>query len=688
MTRIAALVVSLVSIVVLASCATAKSPPAAPPHLRFQIDEGRNINSFLREGAVAAHLLLRSGTDPRILVAFPAGNSGVGLWFNKSDRPVEWTLSQSPTGVNDKDAQGRPLHGIEAEVSVDTGTLNIHEAVLSSVRVLRDYQTLGTVPDGIASAPSVTGNRIVWARSRLDGAPGYRLSIEALDGAQVSKEAITSADGKLRLKVVALTGETPLTPIDNTSLLTATAARDARARDVLTFLSYREKYLAGSWRFDTYFGRDTMMSLTLLTPVLQHLAIESGIGSVLTRLAPNGEVAHEEDIGEFAVLRNSKEGRGAVDTPIYDYGMIDDDFMLAPLTASWLLDNDGRSRAAKFFAEKNAAGQRRGDALVKNLIWIVERTAAFASDPKPANLVGLKEDRMTGQWRDSEEGLGRGRYAYDVNAVFVPAALEAIDRLVKSGLIDAYLSDTQRRTLQKARDQHDVWSRRAPPMFVVTVPAKQAQDQVAAYAVAIGVDPREPLATLDSGLRGQSLTFNALSLDGNGKPIPIMHSDDGFALLFTQPTPAQLQRSIDAIMRPFPAGLMTPVGLLVANPAFTDRATQSRFGNDAYHGTVVWSWQQAVLAAGLSRQLARTDLSAELRSRLRIAKAQLWKAIDATNALRSSELWSWSFASGQYRPEAFGQHNTHADESNAAQLWSTVFLSFQNGEWRGAQPAK
>lgn len=688
MTRLTAFIVGLASVIATNSGARAQTQPGAPPTLRFQIDEGRNLNSFLREGAVAAHLLLRSGTDPRILVAFPAGNSGVGLWFGTSDRPVEWTLSRSPTPVDEKDTEGRPLHGIEAEVRVDTGNLDIQQAVLSSVRVLRDYQALGTIPNEVAAKPDVTASRIVWDRSRLDGAPGYRLSIEALDGARVSKEAITGADGKLRLRIVALTGETPLTPIDNTSLLTATAARDTRARDVLTFLSYREKYLAGSWRFDTYFGRDSLMSLTLLAPVLQHLAIESGIGSVLTRLAPNGEVAHEEDIGEFAVLRNAREGRGKIDTPIYDYGMVDDDFMLAPLTANWLLDNEGRTRAPKFLSEKNAAGRRQGDALVQNLTWVVERTAAFAADPKPANLVGIKEGRMTGQWRDSEEGLGRGRYAYDVNAVFVPAALEAVDRLAKSGLIDAYLTDTQRRTLQRAGTQRDVWSREAPPMFVVTLPAKQARDQVTAYAAAVGVDVKQPLAALDKGLRNQSLTFNALALDAKGKPIPIMHSDDGFALLFTEPTREQLRRSIDAIMRPFPAGLMTPVGLLVANPAFADREAQSRFGNSAYHGTVVWSWQQAVLAAGLSRQLARTDLSADLRTRLQSARAQLWKAIDATNALRSSELWTWSFAKGRYHPEAFGQQDAHADESNAAQLWSTVYLSFQNGQWLGAGRAQ
>lgn len=687
MIRIAPYIGCLAVTLALVSCAT-RQPPASPPAMSFRIDEGRNINSFVREGPVAAHLLLRSGTDPRILVAFPAGNSGVGLWFAKSAQPVAWTLTSAPIPVTDSDAEGRKLHGIQAEVTVDVPKLDIHQAVLSSVRVLRDYQALGTIPAEVSTSPTITANRITWARPRLDGAPGYHLSIEGLEGAQVSTGAITGGkNGPLRLKIKALTGETPLTPIDGTSLLTATAARDTRARDVLTFLSYREKYLAGSWRFDTYFGRDTLMSLTLLAPVLQHLAIESGIASVLSRLAPNGEVAHEEDIGEFAVLRNAKEGRGKIDTPIYDYGMVDDDFMLAPLVANWSLDNAGLKRAPEFLASRNSNDERQGDALVRNLLWVVQRTAAFAADPKSGNLVGIKEGRMTGQWRDSEEGLGRGRYAYDVNAVFIPAALEAIDRLLESGLLDSYLTAAQRHTLQQARAQHDVWSRKAPPLFIVTLPAEAARDRIATYAALVGVEANGPLAAFEEHAR-TPLQFNALSLDAAGNPIPIIHSDDGFALLFTSPTVTQLERSIAAIMRPFPAGLMTPIGLLVANPAFADRATQPRFGNDAYHGTVVWSWQQAVLAAGLSRQLARADLPANVRSQLQSARAQLWSAIDATNSLRTSELWSWSFSNGRYRAEPFGQQNTHADESNAAQLWSTVFLSFRQGHWLGAKRAR
>jgi len=55
--------------------------------------EGLNLNSFVRQGNVAAHILLRNGSDPRLIVAFPAGNSGVGLWFKTLGKPAEWSMS-------------------------------------------------------------------------------------------------------------------------------------------------------------------------------------------------------------------------------------------------------------------------------------------------------------------------------------------------------------------------------------------------------------------------------------------------------------------------------------------------------------------------------------------------------------------------------------------------------------------
>jgi hypothetical protein len=661
--------VALVATAMLAAAAPNAAP--APPALTFRIDEGQNLNSFLRDGPVAAHLLLRSGSEPRILVAFPAGNSGVGLWFEKSGKPVTWKLVTPPTPVMVLDAKRRPLYGIEFEVEVDASELRPRAAVLSSVRVLRDYELQGKAPAEVMVAPRRTGDRLTWARDRLDAAAGYRLTIEAGAGAQVSAERFGAANvTPLRLRIQALSGEAPLKPLN--SILTSTAGDDARARHALAFLSYQEKFLAGSWRFDTYFGRDTLISALLLAPVLEPQAMESAMSSVLDRLASNGEVAHEEDIGEFAVMRNAREGRGRVATPIYDYGMVDDDFLLAPLASRWL-DLHGRARAREFLAGKGPGGIKRGSALARNLCWVVERAAAFAADPRSTNLVGIKPGRMTGNWRDSEQGLGRGRYAYDVNAALVPAALAAAARLAEGGLLDEYLDDGQRHILAQAGPRARVWAARAASLFAVEVPVATARAGIAAYAKAIGVDGERALHALDQ----QSLAFHALSLDEQGKPVLVLHSDEGFRLLLTDPKFDDLERCITVIMRPFPAGLMTDVGLVVANPALTSAGLQQEFSRFAYHGTVVWSWQQALMAAGLERQLRRTDLPAALRDKLQRARSDLWAVIERSKALRTSELWSWSWADGGFRIEPFGRPGADVDESNAAQLWSTVYLGLK-----------
>jgi hypothetical protein len=644
-----------------------QAAPQESAALSFQIDEGRNLNYFLREGPVAAHALLRSGTEPRILVAFPAGNSGVGLWFASTAMPVSWKLVMPPKPLTTTDGKGRPLHGIELEVETDAPELRPRAAVLSSVRVLRDYELLSKAPTELLTAPKTSPTRITWARDRLDGAAGYRLEIEARQG-RVGGEQFLAAPAKpLRLKIRALSGETPLAPLE--SLLTSRAGNDARARNALEFLSYQDKFLAGSWRFNTYFGRDTLISALLLAPVLQPAALEGALGSVLERLAPNGEVAHEEDIGEFAVLRNAREGRGRIATPIYDYGMVDDDFLLAPLAARWMEDARGRERARAFLSNTGAGGLKRGVLLARNLAWVVQRAAAFADDPRAGNLVGIKPGRNTGNWRDSEQGLGLGRYAYDINAALVPAALDAAARLAESGLLDEHLDDGQRRVLSRARASARTWASRAPALFATRMPAKQARDEISAYATSVGVNGEPALRAIG----GQPLAFNALSLDERGQAIPILHSDEGFRLLLTEP-PAEELADILGILRPFPAGLLTDVGVLVANPALASAELEREFSRNAYHGTVVWSWQQALLAAGLERQLRRADLPADMRAALLRARTTLWTVIEQSRALRTSELWSWAYADGKYQIEPFGRRGADADESNAAQLWSTVFL--------------
>jgi hypothetical protein len=658
------------------------SDPAAGPRLSFDVSEGLNLNSFLRDGPVAAHLLLRAGSDPRILVAFPAGNSGVGLWFSHGAQAVTWSLLGRPQPLIVRDEKGRPLYGLIAEASATgAATLSIKQAVLSSVRVLRDYQALGTFPAEVAAAPVTSNSTLTWARDRLDGAPGYRLSIEVTEGMLQGDHLIASSNGSIGLKISAASGEVPLTALPEAQLLNPSAEADASGRHALTFLSYREKFLAGSWRFNTYFGRDTLMSLRLLMPVLQPAAVEAGLGAVLTRLSTAGEVAHEEDIGEFAILDHLRAGQPPSDAPVFDYKMIDGSFMLAPVATEWLLnDAHNRSRSASFLARMDGRGaeapQAFGADLARNLRFVLRTAARFANDPRAPNLVALKPGLAVGQWRDSNDGLAGGRFAYDVNAVFVPAALEAAGRFFASGLLAPYLDAADHRLFARAGSMAQIWRAKAGPLFDVSIANAQARRDISHYAAELNVSEDAALRSVGT----LPLRFHALSLSADAHPIPVMHSDEGFELLFGHPTAAALARAVTALMRPFPAGLLTDAGVVVANPVFAAPVIQSKLTRNAYHGSVIWSWQQAVLAAGLQRQLQRHDLPQPLQKLLRTAEGQLWGAIRTAQAMRNSELWSWSFADGQFHIAPFGADAADADESNAAQLWSTVYLAIPDPE--------
>lgn len=648
----------------------------AEQRLQFDVDEGLNLNSLLRDGPVAAHLLLRSGLDPRILVAFPAGNSGVGLWFSHGSAPVTWKLRGRPQPLRAMDARDRPLYGITAEASVTGASdLSIKQAVLSSVRVLRDYQALGTFPAEVAASPVVQNSTITWSRDRLDGGAGYRLSVEITDGTLHGDHLIAGSDGKIDLKITAASGELPLTPLSGKQLLNDSAASDAAARNVLTFLSYREKFLAGSWRFNTYFGRDTLMSVRLLMPALQPMAVEAGLGAVLTRLSPQGEVAHEEDIGEFAILDHLRATGDKSDAPTFNYNMIDGSFMLGPVAALWLLDDPrGRSLASTFLKRTDDRREKRrafGADLVSNLQFVLQAAAKFAHDPRAPNLIGLKPGSDAGQWRDSNAGLGGGRFPYDVNAVFVPAALDAADRFFSSGLLDSYLGARDRETFSHAKIMADIWRAKAPPLFDVSVPNAAARRNIIDYASTLNVPDEAALRSVGDS----PVTFHALSLTADYKTVPVVHSDESFELLFGRPSPEALGQAVTAVMRPFPAGLLTPVGVVVANPVFATPAIQAVLTSSAYHGTVIWSWQQALLAAGLRRQLQREDLPESLKERLRSVQRDLWTVINAAHGMRNSELWSWSFTGAHYEIAPFGANSKDADESNAAQLWSTVYLA-------------
>lgn len=632
--------------------------------LDFAIDSPFALNHFYRDGDVAAHINARSGTRPRVLVAFPAGNSGAGIWFTEGETPVKWSITK-PATARHKQTPAGVRRGISFEIECACAALDVRDAMVGNVRSLREFERTGSMPEILRTRLSVHGNTLGWQRPRLDGAAGYALSLTVRDGRVVSENGhvrLRAADGQqLKMSVEALTGDVPLKPLPAASLLNANAAGDEQLRDVLTFLSYEDKFLAGSWRFNTYFGRDTLMSLMLLYPALRPDAVETGIRSVLERLNESGEVAHEEDIGEFAILDHLAKGEPANAAPVFDYKMVDDDFMLLPLVARYVDDSAvGEARARAFLDTRMADGSTVRDHLRRNVDFVVSRAAVFASEPQFRNLVALKPGQHAGDWRDSDDGLGGGRYSYSVNCALVPAALDAAAALAASGL----LGDLPDR--DKIAAMAGAWRRHAPPLFEVRLDGETATRRAAEYAGRLGIAASPAAAG--------PVRFWALSLDAEGRPVPVVHSDIGFELLFMDPPAERLRDLLALTLQPFPAGLASPEGLIVANPAYAPEELQPRFDRTRYHGTVIWSWQQALLKAGLQRQLRRSDLSAELRTVVANALHKVDEMIAGTHTDRAAELWTWDVNGGHIVAAPFGANAADEDETNAAQLWSTVFI--------------
>jgi hypothetical protein len=193
------------------------------------------------------------------------------------------------------------------------------------------------------------------------------------------------------------------------------------------------------------------------------------------------------------------------------------------------------------------------------------------------------------------------------------------------------------------------------------------------------------------------ITFHGLALDGNNNQsvVKVMNTDDCFRL-FLLNTMNQTQLSsflsqtADHILQPFPVGLSTPVGVLISNPAYGgDPVYALNWTNNAYHGTVVWSWPLAMMGAGLELQLGRCQLAlkpdfcsnASLYSKVRSAYNHLWDLIEANTQQLSSEVWSWTYNDGSFQEIDFGllppPPGQSPTESDVRQLWSLTFLAVQ-----------
>src|SRR5258708_2667636 len=260
--------------------------PSEKP-LDFIITEGTITNRLYKNGAEADHLLLTSGRSPRILVTSPAGNSGFALWFQPDASVVD--ASFTPQAIATVQS-GKGMHGIETHVVLKSKQLVVDRIILGSVRTIRDYIGSGerALAFGYAHESEVSSEVKIF-RTTVGGHNHMAAQLVTEEGTSVVKrdnKIIFSSDERklISLRIQTLSDFPALETLKLSELFNGNEADLPTERNVLRYLSSKEKFCAGSWRFQTYFGRDTILSAFLLLPVLGPPAEEPALGSFIERV--------------------------------------------------------------------------------------------------------------------------------------------------------------------------------------------------------------------------------------------------------------------------------------------------------------------------------------------------------------------------------------------------------------------
>ena len=182
----------------------------------------------------------------------------------------------------------------------------------------------------------------------------------------------------------------------------------------------------------------------------------------------------------------------------------------------------------------------------------------------------------------STYGIGGGRIPYDVNAALVPAALRSIAALSAAGFFPEHPDWNE-----TASAYAQVWEDSTLEFFAVTVPVDEARSLVESYTEATGFGFPSHADNITS-----DVVYHGLALDGNNDQplVKVMNTDDCFRTFLLNTTnqtqlTAFLEQTATNILQPYPVGLSTPVGAIVANPAYGgDPVYAANFSNNAYHG--------------------------------------------------------------------------------------------------------
>ncbi|HEV8400648.1 MAG TPA: hypothetical protein VGQ18_12535 [Gemmatimonadales bacterium] len=638
----------------------------------------------------------------------------VHVWADALDESIGFTTRDAAVGFGAGEATVGATGGrrwLRYDLTVQGGrSVRLGHFLLGSMRIERDFGYAGRVRDSLDAPPfvvpemqrlaqrlgaqyrarltprvSLIRTTTTWTihaiQSSLDGrnlmtltlSGSARRSRAALANRVVTIRPLGGGTEPLDIHVEIATNGPALHPLGREAIFNSAFRRFADSaksprleREIRGFelLSSREKLMAGLPNYATYFGRDMLMTAILMEPIWSDTMAEHVMAAALAKLNPAGEVSHEEALGGQAIRENAARYLQHPDQAILrnlqavreNYFMVDDDFQL-PVVAGRYFANpavpDARKR--EFLA-------RWREPLIRNLTYVLRQAAPYARDPVATNLVGFHRDDdgwwHPGSWRDSRVGYAGGRFAFDVNVVWVPAALRAIaaiDSTLRALGLEGVTGGADAAAAAQA------W-RGTSRHFEVALAPGEVESRVRMKLASLPAAERLywEQVLIRAGLPADTLRFLAVSLDSAGQPIPVMSTDPAMWLLLEDLGVDREREVLRPFALPYPVGLFVDgLGPLAANDAYAPSAVWQMFENDLYHSPrVVWGREVNTLLVATARRGSATPL--------------LDAVVHAVeqSGFRHAELWSYEISGGALRPIRYG---TGSD----VQLWSLTDLAVQ-----------
>ena len=481
--------------------------------------EGDFENILVRDAQtkVAAHIQIPAGENSRrVVVAMPAGKAALAF---ETDRPAGWSPEGDAIPFAEENGQGGvqfTLVAQTAELSIPVSSVLLNHTLMARFGVdperknenkLRDLIQSGEIDElgsklgmslrdlsdrGKIFGPLVDTRqgKITFARRALDGKHRYRLEFAGGPGTEIRAvgdrmhvaRKNPAAPGPLRLTIRASTDFERLAPLtfdelvnDQGRALREKDAHFAQAIRNFEFLSYREKYLAGSWNFLSYFGRDTLIALRLMWPVLSPRAKQTGIQSVANEIAEDGGVNVTDEWTDDRTAADALEccfreyekgqlaGAGQIMKTILDgsvpehpfLDVLDQTYMFPSAAAHWFAELDAGNLKMWLQADHRVLGRTESNlaTLLRNWDFILKSAAPAIAAWRnlrakypglaPRQIVATRPDEFrsaypalvhsiagAANWRDTYTLPWHFR-SEDINVNLLPMAIEAIQAMTE-----------------------------------------------------------------------------------------------------------------------------------------------------------------------------------------------------------------------------------------------------------------